>query len=318
VPEAGARQLMISLWYPARTTGGAHARYMTPQESALVLKGEGISGVPSDVLSTTRTDAFPDAPPLGRKHGLPLVVLSPGFSLPRSSLTALGEDLASKGYIVAAVDHTYESFGITFPDGSTTTCLLCERQQTPELGEEVATNRAADISFVLDRLIGPRPAWNGSSLIDPSRIGMAGHSIGGNSVATTMLADSRVQAGVNMDGTLNAPIPATGLSRPFLLLGTEQNHTPGSTADTTWKRDWPHLTGWRRWLTVAGGEHSSFTDYSLLAEQLGLGHAVLSGARSIQITRTYVAAFFDRRLHHRPQPLLNGPSKRYPEVRFWD
>ncbi len=45
----------------------------------------------------------------GVSAALPLIVLSPGFTMPRSTLTALAEDLASHGYVVAGVDHTYES-----------------------------------------------------------------------------------------------------------------------------------------------------------------------------------------------------------------
>ncbi len=82
---------------------------MTPRESALLLAGQHVTDVPPGVLSGTRTGAFAGAPPQRGRH--PLVVLSPGFSLPRSSLTSLAEDLASRGYVVAAIDHTYESFG---------------------------------------------------------------------------------------------------------------------------------------------------------------------------------------------------------------
>jgi len=46
--------------------------------------------------------AVSDATPAGLQHSLPLVVLSPGFINSRSVLTALAEDLASHGYVVAA------------------------------------------------------------------------------------------------------------------------------------------------------------------------------------------------------------------------
>ncbi|SEH00400.1 hypothetical protein SAMN05444920_116135 [Nonomuraea solani] len=36
----------------------------------------------------------------------------------------------------------------------------------------------------------------------------------------------------------------------------------------------------------------------------------------MEITRTYVAAFFARHLTGKPQPLLDKPSARYPEVKF--
>ncbi|MDP9865670.1 MULTISPECIES: alpha/beta hydrolase family protein [Streptosporangium] len=319
VPEEKSRQLMVSLWYPARTSHGRRAPYMTAEESALTLKGQKITGVPGDALSKIRTNALVDVPPIGRRHAVPLVVLSPGFTMSRSSLTALAEDLASRGYIVAGIDHTHEAYGTTFPDGHTTTCVACDEQAEDlwKFGDKATRSRTADVSFVLDRLTGPSPAWKGGGLIDRSRIAMAGHSIGGNSSAWTMLNDSRVRAGINMDGTFFVPIPGEGLSRPFLMLGAGEVHEPGG-KDFTWGRDWKGMTGWKRWLTLDGGDHGSFTDYPLLLEQSGIDLGLpVSGARSVEVTREYVGAFFDLHLRKRSQPLLERPSRRYPEVRFW-
>ena len=114
--EVTARELMVSLWYPAATPDGRRAQYMTPAESELQLTSGGITGVPPDMLSTVRTNAADGAEPAGHQHGLPLVVLSPGFTNPRSTLTAMAEDLASHGYVVAGIDHTYESYATAFPD----------------------------------------------------------------------------------------------------------------------------------------------------------------------------------------------------------
>ena len=86
---------------------------------------------------------------------------------------------------------------------------------------------------------------------------------------------------------------------------------------TTWERDWKRLTGWKRWLVVAGAVHASFTDLVLLADQIGVdAGADLPGARSLEITRAYVRAFFDQHLRGEPQVLLDHPSPGYPEVRF--
>jgi dienelactone hydrolase len=321
-----ARELMVSLWYPATPSDGRRARYMTPAESGLLLASRGLTSVPQDALSTVATNAVSDAPPAGRQHSLPLVVLSPGFTNSRSTLTALAEDLASHGYVVAGIDHTYESFATAFPDGRVTTCLA---REAPRRGrrfwEKVMTGRAADASFVLGELTGAHPAWPGAALIDPSRIGMAGHSAGGAAAIAAMLADSRIRAGIDMDGATHAPIPDHGLSRPFLFLGKQSNYTPGSRGDipgkpgpaSTWEHDWNLLTGWKRWLLVAGAVHASFTDLALLADQIGIDTgAGLPGSRSLDITRAYVRAFFDQHLRSRPQALLDQPSPRYPEVTF--
>jgi hypothetical protein len=182
----------------------------------------------------------------------------------------------------------------------------------------VVAGRAADVSFVLSELTGAHPPSPGAALIDPSRIAMAGHSIGGAAAISAMLADSRVRAGIDMDGTTHARIPDHGLSRPFLFLGKQSNYTPGSGgAVTTWESDWKLLTGWKRWLLVVGAMHASFTDLALLADQSGIDiGAGLPGARSVDITRAYVRAFFDQHLRSEPQALLDQPSPRYPEVTF--
>jgi dienelactone hydrolase len=324
---------MVSLWYPAATPDGPQAQYMTAAESELQLTSRGITGVPLDMLSTVRTNAADGAEPAGPQHGLPLVVLSPGFTSSRSTLTALAEELASHGYVVAGIDHTYESYATAFPDGRVTTCLAREARQRGSWAKDtVVAGRAADVSFVLGELTGPSPAWPGATLIDRSRMAMAGHSLGGAAAIAALLADSRIRAGIDMDGSTAAPIPDRGLSRPFLFLGKQSNYTPGhdsavapGTRDgklrrggvTTWERDWARLTGWKRWLVVGGAVHASFTDLALLADQSGIDlGAGLSGARSLDITRAYVRAFFDQDLRGRPQALLDQPSPRYPEVTF--
>jgi dienelactone hydrolase len=314
-----ARELMVSLWYPAAPSDGPRAEYMTPAESELQLTSRGITGVPPGVLSAVRTNAAVDAAPAGRQRALPLVVLSPGFTNSRSVLTALAEELASHGYVVVGIDHTYESFATAFPDGRITTCLARETRR-PGTGfwEKLVAGRAADVCFVLDELTGAHPAWPGAALIDPSRIAMAGHSVGGAAAIAALLADSRIRAGIDMDGSLPTPIPDHGLSRPFLFLGKQTNYTPGSGgAVTTWERDWRLLTGWKRWLVVAGAIHASFTDLALLADQTGIDvGAGIPGARCLDITRAYVRAFFGQHLRSTPQALLDQPSPHYPEVTF--
>jgi dienelactone hydrolase len=314
-----ARELMVSLWYPATSPDGRRARYMTPAESELQVTSRDITGVPPDALSTVQTHAAVDATPAGSARALPLAVLSPGFTSPRSTLTALAEDLASHGYVVVGIDHTYESFATAFPDGRVTTCLARQApRRGPRFWEKVVTGRAADVRFVLGQLTGAQPAWPSAGLIDPSRIAMAGHSIGGAAAIAAMLADSRIRAGIDMDGAIPVPIPDHGLSRPFMLLGKQANYTPGSEgAATTWERAWNLMTGWKRWLVVAGAVHASFTDLGLLADQVGIDiGASISGARSLDITRAYVRAFFDQYLRGRPQTLLDQASPRYPEVMF--
>lgn len=317
VPSAGHRQLMVSMHYPTMRRRGEPSQYSTAAESEAFIDFQRRQGAPipddfpGDVLRTVQTNALADAPPLPAFGGRPLIVLSPGFGLSRSSLTGLATELASRGYVVAAIDHVYESFGIELPDGELTECAACE-----EHASAVPPVRSEDVSFVLDELLGHQSPWRFSWMIDRDRIGMAGHSIGGNAASTAMSNDDRIGAGVNMDGTFFTPARPMP-ERPFMMLGTADMHAPNGD-DPTWDRAWRKLGGPRYWLTIEGSDHFSFADYPRFIEQLGLEEpdAPLTGTRALQVTRAYVGAFFDEHLRGRSQELLDGPSPRYEEVDF--
>lgn len=300
----GPRELVVSVWYPAAAPHGDAVPYATAEESRLLLELYGITGVPSDALTGVRTHARAGAPPLRAGHRLPLVVLSPGLAFPRWTLTTLAEDLASRGYAVVGVDHTHEGAAVTFPDGRVAACAVCRGEVG---GAAITAGRALDISFVLDEVLARYP-----DAIDPHRVAVAGHSIGGAAAAATMLADARVDAGVDLDGSFQPPL-ARDLPRPFLLVSAE-DRTAGNRPD--WDASWPRLTGWRRWLHLPDAQHASLSDVAVVGEWLGLPGPPLPGARIVEILRDYLAAFVDLHLRHRAQPLLDGPSPRFPEVRF--
>ncbi|MGW5862105.1 alpha/beta hydrolase family protein [Streptomyces sp. NPDC055239] len=339
VPSSGARELMVSVFYPAqRGGGGAGAPYLSVKEAGLLLKGQKLDKrIDAEQVASTRTNARPAARPAKGKH--PLVVLSPGFTLHRATLTGLAEELASQGYLVALVDHAYESFGTEFPgkgessraqSSRTLTCVACEKVEEAPHGDagekemlaEAARNRAADISYVIDALTGRARTGDGRhpdyrALIDPRRIGAAGHSLGGNAATAAAGTDHRIRAAANLDGTFFAPVPAAATGRPVLMLGTRSGHSP-RTDDVTWPREWQRLHGWKRWLTVADSGHLTFTDMPVLGGQLGMTDpsAPLSGERSGEITNEYVTAFFDQHIRSRDRSLLDGPSNANPEVAF--
>ncbi|MFJ5711536.1 alpha/beta hydrolase family protein [Streptomyces sp. NPDC093105] len=316
VPTADARELMVTLHYPA-SRPGRPARYATDDEARLLLEAVSVDDPALErQVARARTHSAVEVRPAPGRH--PLVVLSPGFGMARYTLTSLAEDLASRGYVVASLDHAYESSGTSFPGGRTLTCVACTVMGDSgwSKGTLVTGTRAADTRFVLDRLTGSRPAWKYASSIDASRIGMAGHSVGGASAVPAMAADRRIDAGVNMDGTFWDTLPADGLGgRPFLLLGADAHHRPSS-GDASWDTTWKGLSGDKYWLTVDRADHLGFSDAPVLLRHLGLPYGDLAAERAVAVTRAYVAAFFDEHLRDREQPLLDGPDPAHPEVHF--
>ncbi|MFJ8430804.1 alpha/beta hydrolase family protein [Kitasatospora sp. NPDC094019] len=314
-PDTPTRELMVTFWYPADSARGAHAPYLSAELSTALYGTSEPAGV--------RTGAVAGARPEPGRH--PLVLLSPGFGLSRTTLTALGEELAARGYAVAAVDHTYET-SVEFPGGRIEPCLACGQEGTdPDFGAKSSRARAADLRFVIDRLAAPggRGPVRGLA-VDPGRIAAAGHSLGGAAALEAMAEDRRIRAAANLDGSVW--IPPTGLrSRPVLLFSAQLGGSPEATGN--WEDTWKRLGGPRYWVDLPTAGHLSFSDEHWVVDALGSRDQLpadsgpglfgtVRGDRALAATRAYLGAFLDRHLLGRPAPLLDRPSRAFPEVRF--
>ncbi|MET9655439.1 esterase [Streptomyces sp. NPDC006510] len=350
VPGTAAhRELMVSLWYPARPGGAARAvPQMTAGAAAHFGSGEGAAALnlrmaPGSVdWGATLTHAHEDAP-LDRRAGqLPVVLYSPGLGDPRTWNTALVEDLASRGYAVVTIDHTHEATEVDFPDGRLATMRIfdgappTDPEAISALLEKVVAVRVADSRFVLDELARLNRTRFGGA-IDLRRVGMFGQSAGGFTAAQTMHDDRRVRAGINMDGEMDyaggrepdgthlSSVALDGLDRPLLLMGSEGSGDYRQ--QPSWAAFWANTRGWKADVTLTGSRHASYTDAEVLLPQLARQGAVPEGGpagavgtvpphRALTANRAYVTSFFDRWLRGRDDHLLDGPSERFPEMVF--
>lgn len=145
------RTLTVDIWYPARVKRGA-----APVTYSASLYGEPPK---PPARFTIRGMAVRDAAPDGR--GLPLVIVSHGYSNSPPVMTWLTENLASKGYVVAAIYHRD-------PDPYV---AAAPKRAVPNY------TRPVDIAFVADRL-----RHQLGTLIDPARVALVGYSQGGYGV----------------------------------------------------------------------------------------------------------------------------------------
>ena len=152
------RPLKIEIWYPATLAPGEKAE--TIYESPMAGRAAPGPGVPNtfQILGKAKRDATPRA---GDKF--PLVIVSHGYPGSRTFLSYLTENLASKGYVVAAIDHTDSVFGEIRAFSST---LL---------------NRSADQLFVLDSLSKQTQGLP----IDGTKAAIIGYSMGGYGALTS-------------------------------------------------------------------------------------------------------------------------------------
>ncbi|MFG1888168.1 alpha/beta hydrolase family protein [Micromonospora sp. NPDC049051] len=326
-PVAGPgrhRELMASVWYPARDVGQyPRTRWTAPAVLRAYLTS---GGFPADVALAPLTVGHEGAPVRRTGARLPVVVFSHGAHDHRASNMIIVQELASHGYVVVTVDHTYDAF-TEFPDGR----LLVPLDDVALFPADFAT----DIRFVLDRLedvaagrnpdVRHRPLPTGlSGALDLRRIGMFGWSKGATATALVMNDDQRVRAGLGLDGPMQSRPPlTTDLDRPFMLMTARFTRA----AEPSVAQFWSHLRGWRRDVQADGAVHSSYGDNQVLIPQLakavGMSDEELPGwigtldpARAQRIQQAYPLAFFDLHLRGRRGRLLDGPSAAFPEVKF--
>jgi pimeloyl-ACP methyl ester carboxylesterase len=141
------------------------------------------------------------------------------------------EELASRGYIVVAMDHAFDAHATFFKNNiladfrSGIEGQISEEEfwsiRTPQLN-----TRAADISFVIDQISTLKESSSNSffKAIRTDKVGIFGHSFGGATAIMASLLDSRIKACINLDGWI-VPIPEkvieTGIDKPFLYIGQE-------------------------------------------------------------------------------------------------
>ncbi|MEO1403337.1 MAG: hypothetical protein AAFV72_19100, partial [Cyanobacteria bacterium J06635_1] len=139
--------------------------------------------------------------------------------------TFRAEELASQGYVVVSINHSYDSAVNIFPDGQVAyhTSIFAEAENDDDFFELQIKNvdaRAKDIQFVLDELgkfnAGDDPTGLFAGKLDLDRVGVLGASTGGATAAELLARDPRFKAGVNLDGTLRGETPEASLAQSYL------------------------------------------------------------------------------------------------------
>ncbi|MER6361762.1 hypothetical protein [Kitasatospora sp. NPDC001527] len=310
------RTVVVQLWYPARKQpdGARRAQYLgrTEHEARTVseaLAGQvGLPGFLLDGVARARSRSVFDAPVEGTGGRFPVVLFSPGSGGVRTQNTAWAEDLASHGYVVAALDHPYDSAAVVLADGRTVTGetgSTGDRDEDDRLAAGWTAVRAADLGFVLGRLEGLDRGEGADPLagrLDTGRAAVAGHSMGGAAALQAARQDRRFDAVIDLDGYPHGPA-SPALGRPTLAL--TQAITPA-----TDPRYLPRLTealdaataaSYR--LTVPGAAHLTFMDGPLYLPPVPSIVGSLGRARSPRVVASATLAFLDATLRGRPGDL---------------
>ena len=344
-PDA-RRELVLWVWYPATSDTSADMAPYLPTPWAPNADFLGLE------VTDTSTHAVPDAPMAEERPDYPVLILSPsGF--PPLFLAAIAEELASAGYVVVGVNHTYETAVTPFTDGR----LIPINPDAlggalgPQVGEHDVVFRqraalcdlkAADLRSVADHLerLELHPAGLSADRLDLTRLGAFGHSFGGNAALEWCRADPRCRAAGNLDGAIWTDVGTVGLQRPtlqllaphpeFAMTGA-QAVAAGLATDASWYEAEKALTfgGWRtihqlgrsaHTVQIAGASHMSFMDIPFLSMRADSPAKRMLAATSIDprrmwtITSDVLRSFFGQYLDGVDSPALDDVTANYPEI----
>lgn len=273
-PQSQPREVIVSLFYPSGEHAHSQDRPPTPRtrympdamaefyDSYLIR-----FGARPGVMQHLYTDSQTNAPAYttgGRPF--PLLVFSPGHNITFRLYTAILEEIARLGYVVAAIDHPYDAAIVEFPDGK-----VVRGAADLDLGKALAA-RVQDITFVLNELSEAAPSH--PFPIDTDQVVAFGHSLGGDAAVEVMLNDLRVAGAVNFDGGFYGNLVSSHrtISRPTLFFRNSAN-----VLGHDWNRAFDQLIGWKAEIEVLGTNHLSFTDLSILVDALGMRNAANRG-----------------------------------------
>ena len=348
-PDRGPRELMVDVWYPADAAAGPVAPYLDASafdQPQSVERLKGLLGTAYDAVKAglVRTHAIQAAPFALSVKRSPVLVFSHGGGEAKELYAAQLEDLASHGYVVAAITHTYDAVLAVFPDGRHVV-LAPERWPTPTTStivglppsEEANPDRlqwwAEDIRFVLNKL-GAENRIGSSSLpfgghLDLKHVGAFGHSAGGQAAAHACQIDRRLRACLNQDG-LSAFAPfyvdshGWGMDQAFLLIERAPRTIPPTddelAAMKLTRRQAEELVARLKARQDAAlrstrkgscrvlleSDHTTHADFGDLPLLQSRDQAEAeTRARVLGVVRSYTRAFFDKQLRGMKAPLLD-------------
>jgi hypothetical protein len=320
------RELMVHLFYPADAKAtGARAAYVPDADA---MRGPWNDGQVARVTAM-RAFSIENAPLPGGSAKYPVIIFAPGGGMKALIYHALLEDLASHGWVVAAIDPPYNARAVRFPDGRVLGNLQPaergwpqprNREENQRFYQERIVHWSRDVSFVIDQLAAlDRGKGPFAERLDLQRgVGVFGHSRGGQAAGTVRMLDERVRGGINLDGVQGEysfmPVKGEDVSgsQPFLWI--QKSLPPPPTEEqlqrarrtraeydteiqrvmAAWNRKLSAVSGgaMRVYIDRPGITHIDFSDEPFWDGSM-TPEARPGKLKTIADTRAWVRAFFD-------------------------
>ncbi len=319
------RRFMVKAWYPTNVTSGEEDLYVDQGGRNGFAQKYGLPPSMLNYLNKVETGVYRNIEIADETF--PVLIFSHGYNSKANGYYALLTELVSQGYVVFAINHTYESTGTTFPDGTeayfdydyagqieagtwekiepaiqTIRDGLSFEEQHPLVQKALSTYFVIDIierwTFDIVDVVNKLDEWNKAGFfkdrLDVSNVGVFGHSRGGGAAGESLLVDSRIKAGANLDGVQWGQIVDTMFQKPFLFLSSDwpSDHEDLNSHAYVNKSSSFFYEG-----TILQSGHSNFMDIPYMIPLQALNQAgEIDPDLAIEIASKVTTSFFDRHL----------------------
>lgn len=345
------RELMLKIWYPAqRGSSENFVNYWFHSDKA----PNCVPTIPNNEFLNSMKSRTRLNPKVSKTFiPFPVVIYSHGYGSGMEFNQTLFEDLASKGYVVVSIGHTYEASISTLMTGEQ--ILIDEAKRYGELCEgmpmedlikqlddlnKVPLNSSSEqkVYDVLNQCIGSKKHLNlwcddttfvlnelknfnnnrGNDFynkLDLDKVGLIGFSFGGAKSFQYASQNENIKCAVNLDGANFFLNKNSKFNKPLLMM----------LSDNKFIKDFEIIFNKNENDTfkvkVDGATHNNYHDASVFfkdrKEDFALG--TVDGNRMLQITNKSTLAFFDKYLKGSPfQAFTKNPLeflKSYPEAK---
>jgi len=275
------REIIVQVWYPAFKNAKMNPE---PYLDFIDLRAKTLAGAgaipeffPSH-LNHIYTNSFKNIPIIKSDQLMPVVIFSHGITGTRHLHQAMYEFLVSRGFIVLALDHSFDANLTIFPDGHLADYRsnITGHPDSLNVRTMQMNTRVADISFILDQLDKIQSGKIESQInakIDLERVAVGGHSYGGSTATVVSQRDNRIKACFSLDSWIS-PIPQEtiddGVHIPFLFMGRptwDGSDYPGNypRLDSLMA----HSSNPKYRLIIKGTKHLDYSDIPLFSPIIG-------------------------------------------------
>ena len=289
--QGDRRRIAVQVWFPADGDGEALEAPYAP------LSSDYRHVTANSKLSPSFSPAVSVAP---------LILISPGRGVERYGYTAIAEELASRGFVVASVD--MPGIGhVIYPDGYIASpdpqfrpsreLMSGPYEKVDEFFEEPTEIGRLDLELALRnirRLNEADPTGRFVGKIDTTKIGIFGHSLGGRIAGAFAEKNESVEAYISMEGIVPRRARLQGLDMPVAMM----------CSSATWpyaKDNYQTVIDGRRnevfMVELVGFGHNSVTDFPFVTPaQFSYSIDPSRGlSSSVQIVRAFFEAYLGGR-----------------------